>query len=568
MLTLPRRLLVLFGLLFAFASPAFADEDESAHEPAAAEEHAAEPPAAHADEAEHPAEHAAEHPAEHPAAHDAAEHPAEHAGEHSAEHAAAAAAEEAETPVDPAVEKEFTAAFKDIPDEVVDTERPEGQELTPSLTVEQLRQLIRVARAKVLERMEKKIEKKSAERMGKISAMIGWFSLAGLLLLFMPLVLRKKYPGQGKALLKYSALAAGTFVITVNLFGMVVVGFRSAQSALGPATNPQLRVASAFFDAMDNNADALIVYGKELFGPTLEQVSGNSDAQPMAVLLENGKKLVKDADVFITIAKGFKKLDFIFGILPTVLLMVTMLLFILAIKPTLLEIVRLPIEAAEGRGGGKHVIKRAFRRVGGELLATLCTLGILVLLTFLAGTIMARVVMPAIDLLIQYFGLAVLYLKSVDGAKSGLVFLMLFAVILFLVLNLAAVIVSMSMYLGKAQKIFQRKFNDGVPVRQHKQFWTWGTISLVAAQVLPWLYMVGAGWLLEKINDKLTANVTSVESIPWASIMLIGPLFLVVGFTAVFWAARGMKAIGFLAKYKVPAPVAPAAPAPPVAAAA
>ena len=540
MLTLPRRLFVAFVFLFAFVTPAFADEEEPSHEPATAAEHEA-PPAeeAHAPAAE----------AEHHEAAGEAEHPG-------AEHQGADAEEAAEVPVDPAVEKEFTAAFKDIPDEVVDTERPKGQELTPSLTEEQLRQLIRIARAKVLERMEKKIEKKSAERMGKISAMIGWFSLAGLLLLLMPLVLRKKYPGQGAALLKYSALAAGTFVLTVNLFGMVVMGFRGAQASLGSATNPQLRVASAFFDALDNNADALVIYGKELFGPTLEQVSQDSNAQPMTVLLENGKKIVKDADVFITIAKGFKKLDFIFGILPTVLLMLTMLLFILAIKPTLLEIVRLPIEAAEGRGGGKHVVKRALRRVGGELVATLCTLGILVLLTMLAGTIMARVVMPAIDLLIQYFGLAVLYLKSVEGAKSGLVFLMLFAVILFLVLNLAAVIVSMSMYLGKAQKIFQRKFNDGVPVREHGRFWKWGTISLLAAQVLPWLYMVGAGWLLDKINDKLTSNVTAVDNIPWRSIMLIGPLFLVVGFTTVFWAARGIKAIVFIAKYKVPAPAA------------
>src|SRR5262245_34989323 len=123
-----RRLLIPFALVFAFASPAFADE-EPTQEPA------------HAAEAEHHADHAAqaEHPADEaeiPAAHTAAEaeHPAEHAteGEHHAAGTTEAAAED-EVPVDPAVAKEFESAFKDIPDEVVDAERPAGQELKPSL---------------------------------------------------------------------------------------------------------------------------------------------------------------------------------------------------------------------------------------------------------------------------------------------------------------------------------------------------------------------------------------------------------------------------------------------------
>ena len=36
--------------------------------------------------------------------------------------------------------------------------------------------------------------------------------------------------------------------------------------------------------------------------------------------------------------------------------------------------------------------------------------------------------------------------------------------------------------------------------------------------------------------------------------MLAGPLFLVFGYLIIFWAARGLKAIVFLQRYKVPAP--------------
>ena len=45
----------------------------------------------------------------------------------------------------------------------------------------------------------------------------------------MPLVLAKKYPGQGSVLFKYSALAAVTFFVTVNLFGGVL--YRHAHRA-------------------------------------------------------------------------------------------------------------------------------------------------------------------------------------------------------------------------------------------------------------------------------------------------------------------------------------------------
>ena len=557
MLTSPRRLLSLFAVLFVLTLARSAGGDEAAEEPSPQAAETAEPagegdaPAAAAAPAEDPPA-APDHPA---AAAPQAAAPAEQAAEFDADGDGKVEAGEA------ALQKDYEAAFAGIPDEVTDSEldaRPEGEELAPSLTPEQLHHLIAVAREKVLARMLEKIEKKSDERMDKIGTLISWFSLAGLLLLFMPLVFRKKYPGYGKAMFKYSALAAVTFIVTVNLFGMVVMVFRTVQSSVGTATNPQIAIAESFFDALDNNVDMLTTMGKELFGPTLQQLDSDSDAQPMAILIENGQKVIKDADVFVQIAKGFKKLDVVFGILPTLMLLLTMVLFILAIKPTLIEIVRLPIEAAQGRAQGKAVVKRALRRIGGELLATLCTLGVLIVLTILAGTILGRVVMPAIEGLLQYFTLAVIYLQFVEGASSGLVFVMLFSMILFLVMSLVAVIAGMTMFLGKAQKIFQRKFNDRVPLREHKRFWKWGTVSLLVAQIVPWLYLLGAQWLIEKINDKLAEGVTGVSDIPWTPIMLIGPLFLLVGFASVFWAARGMKALKFLATYKVPAP----APAP------
>ena len=53
----------------------------------------------------------------------------------------------------------------------------------------------------------------------------------------------------------------------------------------------------------------------------------------------------------------FKKVDFVFGILPIVLMLVTLILFVLAIRPTLTEIIKLPAPPRRGRrGGGKEVV--------------------------------------------------------------------------------------------------------------------------------------------------------------------------------------------------------------------
>ena len=117
--------------------------------------------------------------------------------------------------------------------------------------------------------------------------------------------------------------------------------------------------------------------------------------------------------------------------------------------------------------------------------------------------------------------------------------------------NLAAVILSMSFFLGKTQKIFQQRFNDGVPFRAHRRWFTWAIPSVLVAQLLPLLYVFISSWAVGAIERKVMASITDAEKVNWSLLMLATPLLLVVGFLIFFWAARGMKAIGFMAKYKV-----------------
>jgi len=520
-----------------------------------------------------PAEQPAEHPAEQPPAE---EHHAEPAPEeHHAEAAPAPADDDDDADPDDAhyskfdldgdgtadlaVEKEYEEAMggikPDIDSAAVEKEleaRPADKELVPSISVEQFRKIVGVVRKVVLARMEKKMERSSAKKMGQFSTGIAIFSLAGLFLLLIPVVYAKRYPGQWKTLFKYSALAALTFVVTVNLFGSVLYGMKTAQGALGSATNPSLAIARGTFDTLDRNAEEYIIMGKELFVPTLEQLQGNTDEQPSVLILENGKKIVANAQVFVSVAKMFKKLDFLFKILPILLFCVTMILFGLAIRPTLTEIIKLPMRAASGESGaGREVTRGAMRRVWGELLATLCTVGVLAGLTLISGFVLGKIVEPALDALLGYFSMAVSYLQFVKGASSTLVFLALFGVVLFLVLNLATLILSMSFFLGKCQKIFQARFNRNVPVREHAWFFRWGIPSVLLVQVFPWLFVFVAAKCLDAINSKLLSGVTDADQVSWGKLMLAGPIFLVVGYVLAFWAARGIKAIAFLFRYKV-----------------
>lgn len=456
-----------------------------------------------------------------------------------------------------ALQKEFGAAFAEIPNEISDNEldkREPGSEFAPSLTVEDFRKLVGLAKQKVLERLEAKIAKAQAKKMQKFGAIVSYFSLAGLLLLLMPLFLMKKYPGKGGLLFKYSALAAVVFVVTVNLFGGVLMGLRTVQGAVGGVTNPQIALARGFFEAMDKEAETYALLGKELFAPTLKQLQGATDEQPATVLLANGQKIVKDAQVFIKAAKSFKKINWIFGYLPIVLTVVTMVLFALAIKPTLIEIIKMPERVASGDAGvAKGVMKGALSRVFGEFKSSLATILVLILLSVFAGMMLGKLAYPALVALVDYFLFSVFYLNFVPAAKTGYVFMAMFGVILFIVFNLVTLILSMSFFLGKTQKIFQHRFNDGVPLSAHKRFFKWGIPAVAFLQVFPFLFVTGARKAISEINVKLVGSHINegMANWPWGKLMMVGPLLMVFVYLILFWAVRGLKAMGFLMKYQV-----------------
>ena len=101
-----------------------------------------------------------------------------------------------------------------------------------------------------------------------------------------------------------------------------------------------------------------------------------------------------------------------------------------------------------------------------------------------------------------------------------------------------------------------------VPLSTHAAWWKWGAASALFALVLPLAYLFLAKTAIGAVERKIMDSVTDAEKVNWTLILFATPLLLVVGFVVFLWAARGVKALGFLAKYKVKPPVAQPTPMP------
>jgi hypothetical protein len=424
-----------------------------------------------------------------------------------------------------------------------------------------LRQVVAQVRGKVMDKITAKIAQKQESKLDNFALALSLFALCGVFLLGLPLVLRKKYPGKGGPLFKYSALAALLFFLAVNLFAVVLFVMRGAQGVLGEHTNPQVQIVESTFDLFADKADDLALIGPTLVEPTLASLTGESEEPVVTQMLANAQRLKQDFTAFSKVGAVFKKVDWLFGMLPLILIGVGLFLFAKVARPTLTEIVKLPERAVSGAEGVvKQTVKLTLRNVWAEAKAAFAAVGLLVGLTLVASVLLGLVLQPALEVFIAYLTLALLYVQLSPEASTFWVLFSLTASMLFLVLNLAVVVLSSAFFLGKAQRIFQAKFREGVPLGQHKRFWTWGSLGAVWAQVLPVLYILvavkGIGWLVEKSMDRYF-NAENPAASSWGFLLASGPAMFLVTFGLVFWAARGVKALAYLAKYRVPPAVTP-----------
>ncbi|MFN3198292.1 MAG: hypothetical protein ACE366_07710 [Bradymonadia bacterium] len=394
-------------------------------------------------------------------------------------------------------------------------------------------------------KIEDKMMAKQEEKNAFMAEVLGWFSLSGLLLLLMPLFLRKKYPGNDGLLVKYSVLASGTFIVSMLLFTLVLVVFRQVQGGLGAVANPQIALVEAGFASIENNIDDVLEMAPMLIEAPLAQVAaGEADSVPMA-LLNNAQKLRADFKAFDTVKGWMNSLSGLMGYLPPILSVIAVLLFLVGLKDVMLDIVKLPERVVRGEVTGGQTMKLIFGKLTAEMKSTGMLLLLLIFIMIFSSAFLSVAVEPAIEAFMAYTFVGYFYVAVDAEASTGVIYGSLGGALAFVLLNVVAIFVTTLMFLGKAQKIFRAKYHEKVPFKAQK-FWKWGFISLLWAFILPPIYISFAQPAVEALID----SQTSGDDISFSSLLLTGPLILTLGFIVFFWLVRGLKAMMFIIKFK------------------
>ena len=419
------------------------------------------------------------------------------------------------------------------------------------LYIEVLRKKLHEVRDRTYDKTLAKIQQKNEEKVGALAGYFAWLSLSGLLLLLLPIVQGKKFPGQGGKLFAMSAMAAGSMVVAILMMSGVMLGMRTVQGSLGEATNPQLVVQDAMFDGLDENLEDIAATPGLLLVPLQQVATGEKDDVGVAVL-ENAMQFKEDFEVFKSVASFFKSIQSVFGYVPIVLTGLAIVLFFVSIKDLLKDIVKAPERAMRGEIPPTAVIGIVFKRVFNEVLATLGTVGVLFVITLINAFALSFVAYPAMSMFVVELMATLQYVFVEPGASKAFVYIALTGVFVFLLLAVVSIVASSTLYVGKIQAILRGKLNQGIPLSTHKKFFTWQSLAVLWCIALPMGVLVGMSELADYLADKGTSG----EKFDWSLALLPAPLGLVLGFLVIFVAAFGLKALLSIAKYKVAAPSA------------
>lgn len=430
----------------------------------------------------------------------------------------------------------------------------------------QLRAWLELAREKVVAKIHTQEASAQDTNFRRILIVLAIFAGIGFLgVLLMPLYVGREI--DARVPWSASAAAAAVFVFTIAVLGASLLTIRTVQGAVASdSTSPKMRVADAAFsvmsksDAIEGFSDLSKLRLDFIKTPLRKIISTAQGATPedqavfaaylathWADLLDEPElqKIAKNVDMLKSHSEAFKsvlgfytKVDFLMGLLPIVLSLLAVVLYLIPLKDTLLDIALAPVRTARGQPSKKPMttIARELKSVVPFLLAILVILPV-------TGMFLALAVEPLVELLIGYSLITVFYLLT-EEASPLVMYGCLGATIGLLVMCLTAYILTMSAILGKSRAIFRAIFHLGYRFADFKRFWLWTAAALVVLLVLPYAYAYGVNRLTEVFEPDAEALSTKD--------MLLVPVTGILLFPIVFWAARGLKALGFIKKYPVP----------------
>lgn len=428
---------------------------------------------------------------------------------------------------------------------------PDDLSKIASMYINVVRVKLRDVQAKTYDKTVEKMREKNAKRIGTVSTILAYLSLSGFLLLLLPIAQRKKFPGQTGNLFKYSALAACSLVVALLMLTGVLMGMRTVQGGLAESTNPQVVLQDATFDAIDEELEDLAAFPGLILIP-LQQVTTGEKEDLGSAVLENAAQFQEDFVMFKSIADNLKFMQSVMGYVPIILTILAVVLFFVTLKDMIKDVVKAPERAVKGEIKGTEVMAIVGRRVFNEILVTIGVLSVLFVITIFTGIALGFIAVPAMSIFFGQLTATLEYVFVQPGASKAIIYIALMGVLVFIVLAVALIIVSTTMYLGKVQAILRARLNNKVPMSTFtKSFFLWRTLAMLWCLAIPTFTMYGMSFLADYLTDKATEGT----EYNWNLALLPAPLGLLGIFFLLLFAGYGLKAVLSIVKYKVPTQV-------------
>lgn len=445
------------------------------------------------------------------------------------------------------------------------------------ITPDKLRSWLSIGRAKV----EAAVERKEVEAQARafnlvLLVLLGVAALGGLVIVLLPLRLRRKHPG-AVGLWRGSLLAAGVFVGVIIVLGTALLVMRTVQGAVGTtSTSPKMRVADAAFSVLES--DDYVEGFSELSKLRLDFIKaplrtlavdvagaeGPDRAVAVAVVIgehwgrllqqpeikrlaTNIGHLTEQAQTYVSLIGTLKNFDWVLGYVPMALALLAVLLYLLPMKETLVRIALGPARAA---AGGDRGTRASLAEVAAELKLVGPYLLIVIILLPLAGLFIAFAIEPLMEMVINVALLQVFQLIGSEPSAFAIQSSLLGAILL-LALTIAVYIIAIAFYIGTARKVLRARYREGRALSEFKGFWIYGTLALVAVQLFPVLFAQLARLGQHALIGDFAGPMSDTQ-------LWVAPAASVVAFGLLFWALRGVKALGYIKRDPTRAAAAPA----------
>lgn len=416
-----------------------------------------------------------------------------------------------------------------------------------------LRKKIQDAKKKTHDKMVAKANAKLEKRMNTLAMVLGGVSLCSFLLLLMPLFMKKKFPGQGAKLFRISLYASLAMFGSFLLLSGVLLGMRVVQAKMGEYTNPGLVFSDGAFDAADKQVEDIAASPGLMLKPLEDVTVGKSDDLSLAVL-QNAAQFKKDVVVFMDIYKFYKNINWIMAYVPMALIVLAVALFLLSIKDLIKDVLKIPERVMKGELKETDVFIFVGKRVKGETIATVCTLGILLVLTAVSAVALSLLAAPTMMNFMRQLFITIQYVTVAKTFDKTIMYIGLLGVLVFIILTVVISIASTALYLGKSQKVFRAWFNYDAPIEKYKgYFFGWRTVGVIFNLALPAIMLFAMSALANSLIDKAT-NGTAFD---WTMALLPAAIALPGGLLFVFL-VPGIMTLKSIMKYKVEGPVADA----------